>query len=80
MADMSRADLYITESSKLNGESYVNWKFKLVIVLAALSLWLIVKGDEQKPSYSLSLLDWNRQEVQEKVLIRMSRDNFRGEF
>ena len=59
MVDMSLVDLYITEASKLNGENYVNWKFKLIIVLEALSLWPIVKGDEQKPTYPLSLSDWN---------------------
>ena len=58
MADMSLADLYITESSKLNGENYVNWKFKLVIVLEALNLWPIVKGEEHKPSDALSISDW----------------------
>ena len=46
MADMSLVDLYITETSKLNGGNYVNWKFKLILVLEALELWPIVKGDE----------------------------------
>ena len=73
---MSLVDLYITESSKLNGENFVNWKFKLIIVLEALSLWSIVKGDEQKLTVALSILDWESQEVQAKVLIRMSiKDN-----
>ena len=67
---MSLADLYITKASKLNGENYVNQKFKLIIVLEALSLWPIVKGDEQKPTYLLSLSDGNSRETQEKVLIR----------
>ena len=65
-------DLYITEASKLNGENYVNWKFKLITVLEALSLWPIVKGDEQKPTDPLSLSDLNLWETQAKVLIRMS--------
>ena len=69
---MSLPYLYITEVSKLNGENYVNWKFKLIIVLEALILWPIVKGDEQKPANPLSLSDWNSLETQEKVLIRMS--------
>ena len=73
---MSLANLCITEASKLNGENYVNWKFKLIIVLEALSLWLIVKGDEQKPTNPLALSDWNSQETQAKVLIHMSiKDN-----
>ena len=73
---MSLEDLYINESSKLNGENYVNWKFKLVIVLEGLNLWPIVKGEEQKPSDALSISDWNMREVQEKALIHMSvKDN-----
>ena len=63
MVDMSLADLYITESSKLNGENYINWKFKLITVLEALSLWSIVKGDEQRPTNPLSLSDWNLREI-----------------
>ena len=73
---MSLADLYITEASKLNGKNYVNWKFKLITMLEALSLWPIVKGDEQNPIDPLSLSDWNSRETQAKVLIRMSvKDN-----
>ena len=72
MADMSLANLYITEALKLNGENYVNWEFKMITVLEALSLWPIVKGDEQKPTDPLSLADWNSRESQAKVLIRMS--------
>ena len=72
MAYMSLANLYITEASKLNGENYVNWKFKLIIMLEDLSLWSIVKGDEQKPTDPLSLPDSNSRETQEKMLIHMS--------
>ena len=68
---MSLADLYIVEASKLNGENYVNLKFKLINVLESLSLWLILKGDEHKPTDPLSLSDWNSGETQEKVLIHM---------
>ena len=53
---MSLVNLYFTEASKLNGENYVNSKFKLVTVLEALSLWSILKGDEHKPIDPLSLL------------------------
>ena len=63
-------------SIKLNGENYVIWKFKFITILEALSLWLIVKGDEQKPTYPLCLSEWNSWETKEKVLIRMSvQDN-----
>ena len=60
---MSLADLYITEASKLTGENYVNWKFKLIIVLEALDLWPIMKGDEQNPSDPLSISNWNSRVV-----------------
>ena len=53
------ADSYINEASKLNGDNYVNWKFKLINILEALNLWNIVKGDEHKPSESLSISYWN---------------------
>ena len=76
MEDISLSDLDITKSSKLNGENCVSWKFKLIIVLKALDVHPIVKGDEQNPVDSSSIADWNTQEVQAKVLIRMSvKDN-----
>ena len=73
---MSLVDLYITKASKLNGENYVNWKFKMITILEALSLWPFVKGDEQKPAAPLSLSDLNSRETQAKVLIHMfAKDN-----
>ena len=57
MVDMSLANLYITEASKLTRENYVNCKFKLIIVLEALDLLPIVKGDEQKPVDPLLVSD-----------------------
>lgn len=55
----SLVDSYITEASKLNGDNYVNLEFKLITILEALDLWTIVKGDEHKPSVTLSMSDWN---------------------
>ena len=63
MVGMSLADLYITEASKLTGDNYVNWKFKLITVLEALDLWPTMKGDEQKPVDPLSISDWNSWET-----------------
>jgi hypothetical protein len=40
------ADFDLNESIKLDGENYVNWTFKLMIVVEAYNLWKIVKGDE----------------------------------
>ena len=50
MVYMSLVDLYIMKASKLTGEKYVNWRFKLITVLESLDLWAIVKGDEKKPA------------------------------
>ena len=44
-------------SIKFNGENYVNWKFKLITILAALDLLPIVKGDQQNPTNPLSIAD-----------------------
>ena len=41
-------------------------------MLEALSLWPIVKGDEQNPIDPLSISNWESWETQAKVLIRMS--------
>jgi hypothetical protein len=51
---------YLNESTKLDGENYVNWKFKLTTILEAYSLWTIFKGDEPKPTSSASIPDWDR--------------------
>jgi hypothetical protein len=65
------ADSYLNESSKLDGENYVNWKFKLMIVLEAYNLWTIVKGDEPKPTVAASISDWDKQEMKARVLFWM---------
>jgi len=43
-AQQQLADTYINEASKLNGENYVNWKFKLQTVLELFGGWTIVNG------------------------------------
>ena len=76
MKNSHLVDSYINEVSKLNGDNYVNWKFKLISILEELNLWMIVKGDEHKPSYALSISEWNLLEVQAKVALHMSvKDN-----
>jgi len=42
-------DSYLIESIKLDGENYVNWRFKVTTILEAYNLWTIVKGDEPIP-------------------------------
>jgi hypothetical protein len=59
----------LNESTKLDGENYVNWKFKLMTVLEAYNLWSIVSRDETKPTVVASILDWDKREMKEKVLL-----------
>ena len=72
MENSPLVDSYINETSKLNGDNYVNWKFNLITILEALHLWMIVKGDEEKPSNILSIQEWNLWEVQAMVTLCMS--------
>jgi len=71
-AQQPLADTYINEASKLNGENYVNWKFKLQTVLELFGGWTIVNGTEQKPTDPALLADWNKREARAKVTLRMS--------
>ena len=66
------ADSYLNESTKLDGEKYVNWKFKLVTFLKEYNLWTIVKGDEPKLVVATAILDWDKREMKAKVLLHMS--------
>ncbi len=43
-------DNYMNESTKFDGENYVNWKFKLMTILEGNSLW-----DEPKPTVAGSI-------------------------
>ena len=54
------ADTYINEASKLNGENYVNWKFKLQTVLELFGGWTIVNGTELKPVDPALIPDWKK--------------------
>ena len=64
-------DSYLNESTKLDGENYVNWKFKLITILEAYNLWTIVKGDEPKPQPPVATQDWEKREMKAKVLLCM---------
>ena len=70
------AKTYMNEASKLNGEHYVNWKFKLMTVLESANAWSIVIGDESRPVSATLLPDWNKWEMKAKLTLRMSiKDN-----
>jgi hypothetical protein len=60
-------DTYINEASKLHGENYVNWKFKLQTVLELFGGWTIVNGTELKPTDPALIADWNKREARAKV-------------
>ena len=62
-------DSYINEASKLNGEHYVNWKFKLMIVLESYNAWSIVAGDEPRPAVPALIPEWNKIERKAKVTL-----------
>ena len=60
---------YLNESTKLDGKNYVNWKFKILIVLKAYNPWSIVRGVEFKATVATSILDWDKWEMKAKVLL-----------
>jgi len=52
-------DSYINESNKLDGENYVNWKFKLQTLMESYNVWSITCGDKAKPVSHVALVqDW----------------------
>ena len=63
MANPPLADTYINEASKLNGENYINWKFKMMIMLESTNSWSIMTGDEPRPATAALLPDWNKWEL-----------------
>ena len=76
MENLPLADTYINEESKLNGENYVNWKFKMMTVLESANAWSIVTSDEPRPATTTLLLDWNKRELKSKLTLRTSiKDN-----
>ena len=66
------ANTYINEASKLNGENYVNWKFKMMTMLESANAWSIGTDDELGPVSAALLPNWNKQELKEKLTLQMS--------
>ena len=71
---------YLSNSDKVDGENYENWKFKLQTVMEGSNLWTIVTGDEVKlelpQATAAAIQDWQRRENKAKVLLQMSvKDN-----
>ena len=50
---------YLNEASNLDGDNYLDWKFKILTMLDALNVWTIVKGDEANPT-GATLADWEK--------------------
>ena len=67
----SVADNYLNEASKLDGDNYIDWKFKILTIFEAWNVWTIVNGDETKP-IGASGIEWEKQETKAKVMLRMS--------
>lgn len=70
-------EAYLYESNKLDGSNYTNWKFKLQTLLEGQNAYGISIGDEVKLTTStggsnIVIQDWERREMKEKVLIKLS--------
>ena len=65
------ADNYLSEASKLDGDNYIDWKFKILTIFEAWNVWTIVNGDEFNPKGDVGI-DWEKHETKAKVLFWMS--------
>ncbi len=43
-------DNYLNEASKLDGDNYIDSKFKILTIFEAWNVWSVVNGDEAKPT------------------------------
>jgi len=51
----------MNKHNKLYGSNYANWKFKMQTLLKAQSAWMIVNGDDPRPSVgSATVPDWEK--------------------
>lgn len=74
------AESYLSESNKLDGENYADWKFKLQTLMEGNNTWVIVFGAEVKPmspqATDVAIQIWERRENKAKVLLwMMVKDN-----
>ena len=68
-------DNYLNEASKLDGDNYIDYKFNILTIFEASSVWNIVNGDETK-TMGATGADWEKCETKEKLLLQMSiKDN-----
>lgn len=67
------SESYLTESNKLDGSNFVNWKFKMQTLMEGYNVWTIVNGSEVKPTApQVAVQDWEKRECKAKILLRMS--------
>ena len=43
------AETYLNEANKLDGSNFINWKFKMKMLMEGYGVWNIVNGTELKP-------------------------------
>ena len=58
----SFVDNYQNEASKLDGDNYIEWKFKILTILEAWNVWTVVNGYETKPTSDASI-EWEKREM-----------------
>jgi hypothetical protein len=71
------AETYLNEANKLDGSNFINWKFKMQMLMEGYGVWNIAKGTEVKPdaaagATTAQIQDWEKRENKAKVLLRMS--------
>jgi hypothetical protein len=71
------AETYLNEANKLDGMNFINWKFKMQMLMEGYGVWNIAKGTEVKPdaaagATATQIQDWEKRENKAKVLLRMS--------
>jgi hypothetical protein len=71
------AETYLNKANKLDGSNFINWKFKMQILMEGYGVWTITKGGEEKSDAAIGVTiaqiqDWEKRENKAKVLLRMS--------
>ena len=59
---------YLNESTRLDGQNYANWKFK-VLTLEGNNLWPIVSGAKPKPTTTAAIPYWEKREMKANMLL-----------
>ena len=70
------AETCLNEANKLDGSNFINWKFKMQMLMEGYGVWNIAKGTELKPdaaegATAAQIQDWEKRENKAKVLLCM---------